>query len=172
MTRWTFYETINKEVKIKTMIELKRILLVEDDPKDVQLTLEALSEYNLANDVVVARDGEEALDYLYRSGKFETFANGNPAAILLDLKLPKVNGLEVLGRIRTDEKLKMIPVIVLTSSRQEEDLAKCYELGVNAYVVKPVDFHEFINAVKELGVFWGLINEPPPGSVRKAKGYK
>jgi len=150
------------------MIELKRILLVEDDRKDVELTLEALSEYNLANEVVVARDGEEALDYLYRRGKFKTVADGNPAAILLDLKLPKVNGLEVLGQIRGDEKLKKIPVIVLTSSRQEEDLKKSYELGVNAYVVKPVDFHEFINAVKELGVFWGLINEPPPGSIRKA----
>jgi CheY-like chemotaxis protein len=149
------------------MVELKRLLLVEDDRKDVELTLEALAEYNLANEVVVARDGEEALDYLYRRGKFQTLAPGNPAAILLDLKLPKVNGLEVLGRIRADEKLRAVPVIVLTSSRQEEDLKKCYELGVNAYVVKPVDFHEFINAVKELGIFWGLINEPPPGSVRK-----
>ena len=154
------------------MIELKRLLLVEDDPKDVELTLEALSEYNLANEVVVARDGEEALDYLHRKGKFQPVPHGNPAAILLDLKLPKLNGLEVLGRIRADEKLKMIPVIVLTSSRQEGDLEKCYALGVNAYVVKPVDFHEFINAVKELGVFWGLINEPPPGSVGKAKGHK
>ena len=152
------------------MMELKRILLVEDDPKDVQLTLEALSEYNLANEVVVARDGEEALDYLHRRGKFQKVGNGNPAAILLDLKLPKVNGLEVLTQIRAEEKLKKIPVIVLTSSRQEEDLEKCYSLGVNAYVVKPVDFHEFINAVKELGAFWGLINEPPPGSLRK--GYK
>ncbi len=149
------------------MIHLKRILLVEDDRKDVELTLEALSEYNLANEVVVVRDGEEALDYLHRQGKFESRVDGNPAAILLDLKLPKVNGLEVLGRIRTDEKLRMIPVIVLTSSRQEEDLKKSYELGVNAYVVKPVDFHEFINAVKEVGVFWGLINEPPPGSLGK-----
>ncbi len=149
------------------MIHLKRILLVEDDRKDVELTLEALSEYNLANEVVVVRDGEEALDYLHRRGKFEARVDGNPAAILLDLKLPKVNGLEVLGRIRADEKLRMIPVIVLTSSRQEEDLKKSYELGVNAYVVKPVDFHEFINAVKELGVFWGLINEPPPGTLAK-----
>lgn len=149
------------------MVELKRILLVEDDRKDVELTLEALSEYHLANEVVVARDGEEALDYLQRKGKFQTVAPGNPAAILLDLKLPKVNGLEVLGQIRAEEKLKMIPVIVLTSSRQEEDLEKCYQLGVNAYVVKPVDFHEFINAVKELGIFWGLINEPPPGSLEK-----
>jgi len=154
------------------MIELKRLLLVEDDPKDVELTLAALSEYNLANEVVVARDGEEALDYLHRKGKFQTVPHGNPAAILLDLKLPKLNGLEVLDRIRADEKLKMIPVIVLTSSRQEEDLKKCYQLGVNGYVVKPVDFHEFINAVKELGVFWALINEPPPGSVGKVKGHK
>ncbi len=150
------------------MVDLKRILLVEDDRKDVELTIEALSEYNLANEVVVTRDGEEALDYLYRRGKYKTVADGNPAAILLDLKLPKINGLEVLGQIRSDEKLKKIPVIVLTSSRQEEDLKKSYDLGVNAYVVKPVDFHEFINAVKELGVFWGLINEPPPGSIRKA----
>ncbi len=149
------------------MIQLKRILLVEDDRKDVELTLEALSEYNLANEVVVTRDGEEALDYLYRRGKFSTVADGNPAAILLDLKLPKINGLEVLAQIRGDEKLKKIPVIVLTSSRQEEDLKKSYDLGVNAYVVKPVDFHEFINAVKELGVFWGMINEPPPGSIGK-----
>jgi len=154
------------------MIELKRILLVEDDPKDVQLTLEALSEYHLANEVFVARDGEEALNYLYRTGKFQAISSGNPAAILLDLKLPKVNGLEVLERVKADEKLKMIPVIVLTSSRQEADLEKCYALGVNGYVVKPVDFHEFINAVKELGIFWGLINEPPPGSVGKAKGHK
>ncbi len=154
------------------MIELKRLLLVEDDSKDVELTLEALSEYNLANEVIVARDGEEALDYLYRKGKFQTVPNGNPAAILLDLKLPKINGIEVLGRIRADEKLRMIPVIVLTSSRQEEDLQKCYELGVNGYVVKPVDFHEFINAVKDLGVFWALINEPPPGSIGKAIGHK
>ena len=154
------------------MTELKRILLVEDDPKDVELTLEALSEYHLANEVVVERDGEEALEYLSRSGKFETFVNGNPAAILLDLKLPKVSGLEVLARIKADEKLKMIPVIVLTSSRQEQDLEKSYQLGVNGYVVKPVDFHEFINAVKGLGIFWGLINEPPPGSVGKAKGHK
>ena len=154
------------------MIELKRILLVEDDPKDVQLTLEALSEYRLANEVFVTRDGEEALEYLNRNGKFQAVPSGNPAAILLDLKLPKVNGLEVLGRIRADEKLKTIPVIVLTSSRQEADLEKCYKLGVNAYVVKPVDFHEFINAVKELGAFWGLINEPPPGSIGKVKGHK
>ena len=146
---------------------LKRILLVEDDPKDVELTLTGLSEYNLANEVVVARDGEEALDYLHRRGNYQARANGNPAVMLLDLKLPKLNGFEVLEQVRTDNNLKMIPVVVLTSSHEEPDLVKSYKLGVNAYVVKPVDFHQFVNAVKELGVFWAVINEPPPGSVRK-----
>jgi CheY-like chemotaxis protein len=146
---------------------LKRILLVEDDPKDVELTITGLGEYNLANEVVVARDGEEALDYLYRRGVHETRENGNPAVMLLDLKLPKVNGFEVLQQIRADEKLKMIPVVVLTSSREERDLVESYKLGVNAYVVKPVDFHQFVNAVKELGAFWAVINEPPPGSVKR-----
>jgi CheY-like chemotaxis protein len=149
------------------MNDLKRILLVEDDPKDVELTLTGLAEYNLANEVVVARDGEEALDYLYRRGKYQNRTNGNPAVTLLDLKLPKVDGFEVLEKIRSDENLKMIPVVVLTSSNEERDLARSYKLGVNAYVTKPVDFHEFVNAVKELGMFWAVINEPPPGSVRK-----
>jgi CheY-like chemotaxis protein len=145
---------------------LQRILMVEDDPRDVELSLTALEQYNLANEVVVAGDGEEALDYLYRRGKFMARGNGNPAVILLDLKLPKVDGLEVLERIRADDALKLIPVVVLTSSREERDMVASYKLGVNAYVVKPVDFHEFVNAVKELGVFWAIINEPPPGSVR------
>ena len=149
------------------MNELGRILIVEDDPKDVELTLTALEEYNLANEVVVTRDGEEALDYLYCRGNFTTRTNDNPAVLLLDLKLPKVDGLEVLQQIKSDEKLKMIPVVVLTSSREEKDMVASYKLGVNAYVVKPVDFHEFVNAIKELGVFWAVINEPPPGSVRK-----
>ena len=149
------------------MSALGRILLVEDDAKDVELTLTALDEYKLANEVVVARDGEEALDYLYCRGKFETRSSDNPAVLLLDLKLPKVDGLEVLQQIKSDEKLKMIPVVVLTSSHEERDMVTSYKLGVNAYVVKPVDFHEFVNAVKELGVFWALINQPPPGSVRK-----
>jgi DNA-binding response OmpR family regulator len=144
-----------------------RILMVEDDPKDVELSLTALEEYNLANEVVVARDGEEALDYLYCRGKFNARPDGNPAVLMLDLKLPKVNGLEVLQQIRSDEKLKMIPVVVLTSSHEEKDMVASYKLGVNAYVVKPVDFHEFVNAVKELGVFWAVINEPPPGSLKK-----
>ena len=149
------------------MSALGRILLVEDDPKDVELTLTALEEYKLVNEVVVAHDGEEALDYLYRRGNYAARANGNPAVLLLDLKLPKVDGLEVLQQIRSDDKFKLIPVVVLTSSHEERDLVVSYQLGVNAYVVKPVDFHEFVNAVKELGGFWALINEPPPGSVKK-----
>jgi CheY-like chemotaxis protein len=149
------------------MNTLGRILIVEDDPRDVELTLTALEEYNLANAVVVTRDGQEALDYLYRRGQFHARSDGNPAVMLLDLKLPKVDGLEVLKQVRSDEDLKMIPVVVLTSSHEEKDMMRSYKLGVNAYVVKPVDFHEFVNAVKELGVFWAVINEPPPGSVRK-----
>jgi DNA-binding response OmpR family regulator len=141
--------------------------MVEDDPRDVELTLTALAEYNLANEVVVAGDGEEALDYLYCRGNFKTRTSENPAVLLLDLKLPKVDGLEVLQQIKSDEKLKMIPVVVLTSSREERDMVASYKLGVNAYVVKPVDFHEFVNAIKELGVFWAVINEPPPGSVKR-----
>jgi DNA-binding response OmpR family regulator len=149
------------------MSKLGRILMVEDDPKDVELTLTALDEYKLANEVVVTRDGEEALDYLYCRGNFKTRSNDNPAVLLLDLKLPKLDGLEVLQQIKSDENLKMIPVVVLTSSHEEKDVVTSYKLGVNAYVVKPVDFHEFVNAVKELGVFWALINESPPGSVKK-----
>jgi CheY-like chemotaxis protein len=150
------------------MSNLGRILLVEDDPKDVELTLTALEEYKLANEVVIARDGEEALDYLYRRGNFTTRSTDNPAVLLLDLKLPKVDGLEVLQQIKADAKLKLIPVVVLTSSHEEKDMVTSYKLGVNAYVVKPVDFHEFVNAVKELGIFWALVNEPPPGSVKKS----
>jgi DNA-binding response OmpR family regulator len=149
------------------MSGLGRILLVEDDPKDVELTLTALEEYNLANEVLVVGDGEDALDYLHCRGTFRTRTQGNPAVMLLDLKLPKVDGLEVLQQIKSDEKLKVIPVVVLTSSREERDMVASYKLGVNAYVVKPVDFHEFVNAIKELGVFWAIINEPPPGSVAK-----
>jgi len=146
---------------------LGRILMVEDDPRDVELTLTALAEYNLGNEVVVIHDGAEALDYLYRRGNFKTRNNENPAVLLLDLKLPKVDGLEVLQQIKSDESLKMIPVVVLTSSREERDMVASYKLGVNAYVVKPVDFHEFVNAIKELGMFWAIVNEPPPGSIKK-----
>jgi CheY-like chemotaxis protein len=152
---------------METMNKLGRILMVEDDPKDVELSLTALEDYNLANEVVVTRDGEQALDYLYCRGEYETRSNGNPAVMLLDLKLPKVDGLEVLKQIKSDGELRMIPVVVLTSSKEEKDMVASYKLGVNAYVVKPVDFHEFVNAIKELGVFWAVINEPPPGSVRK-----
>ncbi|MCU1256991.1 MAG: response regulator with CheY-like receiver domain and winged-helix DNA-binding domain [Candidatus Angelobacter sp.] len=152
---------------MESIDKLGRILMVEDDPKDVELTLTALEEYNLANEVVVTRDGEQALDYLYCRGEYKTRSSGNPAVMLLDLKLPKVDGLEVLKQIKSDEKMRMIPVVVLTSSKEEKDMVASYKLGVNAYVVKPVDFHEFVNAIKELGVFWAVINEPPPGSVRK-----
>ncbi len=149
------------------MSTLGRILMVEDDPRDVELTLTALEDYNLANEVVVARDGEEALDYLYCRGNFATRSGENPAVLLLDLKLPKVDGLEVLRQVKSDEKFKMIPVVVLTSSHEEKDMVASYRLGVNAYVVKPVDFHEFVNAIKELGIFWAVINQPPPGSAKK-----
>ena len=147
------------------METLKRILLAEDDPRDVELTLEALSEHNLANEVIVASDGREALDFLYRVGKYAGRANGNPVVILLDLKMPKIDGIEVLRNIKGDEILKTLPVVVLTSSRESRDLEECYRLGVNAYVVKPVKFPDFLDAVKKLGVFWALINEPPPASI-------
>ena len=149
------------------MSELKRILLVEDSPNDVELTLTALAENHLANEVVVARDGEEALDYLYRRGIFKLRAEGNPAVVLLDLKLPKVDGLQVLERLKADPELRTIPVVMLTSSREESDLGRSYSLGVNAYVVKPVAFPQFVQALKELGLFWAVINQPPPGCVAK-----
>ena len=146
---------------------LKRILLAEDDPRDVELTLSALNQNNLANEVVVVRNGEEALSYLRREGPFVDRYSGNPVLTLLDLKMPKVDGLEVLRQMKNDPGLKMVPVVMLTSSREEKDLVASYTLGVNAYVVKPVDFSEFISAVKDLGVFWVLANEPPPGSIKK-----
>lgn len=148
------------------MVKLKRILLVEDNANDAELTLEALAEHNLANGVDVVRDGAEALEYLYQRGKYTEYEPGNLAVILLDLKLPKVDGLEVLSAIKGDEKLKFIPVVVLTSSREERDVVESYRLGVNAYVVKPVNFSEFITAVKEIGAFWAIVNEPPPMSYR------
>jgi CheY-like chemotaxis protein len=148
------------------MNELRSILLAEDNPNDVELTLAAFSEHNLANQVFVVSDGEEALDYLFHRGRFKQRANGNPAVVLLDLKMPKVDGLEVLRTIKQDEKLKSIPVVMLTSSREESDLIHSYQLGVNAYVVKPVGFEAFMDAVKQLGAFWALYNEPPPGSLQ------
>jgi CheY-like chemotaxis protein len=141
---------------------IKNILLVEDDSKDVELTLAALEENHLANRIVVLENGEEALDYLYERGKFEKRSGGNPIVVLLDNKMPKVNGLEVLKTIKADENLKLIPVVVLTSSRETPDLVEFYKHGVNAYVVKPVDFADFMNVIKHLGIFWAAINEPPP----------
>jgi CheY-like chemotaxis protein len=140
----------------------KRILLVEDDPKDVELTVDAFEEYNLSNEIQVARDGVEALDYLYRRERFADEPAGNPVVILLDLKMPKVDGVQVLRQIKSDKKLQTIPVVILTSSRESHDLEICYQLGANAYVVKPVKFTDFVEAVKQIGVFWALINEPPP----------
>ena len=146
------------------MTKLKKILLAEDNLHDIDLTLHALSSHHLANQVDVVRDGAEALDYLYRRGQYASLPPEDPGLILLDNKMPKVDGLEVLQQIKSDDRLKTIPVVMLTSSREHGDLLKSYNLGVNAYVVKPVEFHEFVNAVRELGAFWGVINEPPPGS--------
>jgi CheY-like chemotaxis protein len=143
-------------------IELRTILLAEDSPKDVELTLEALTENNLANRVTVVKDGVEVLEYLRREGKFKSRNAGNPAVLLLDIKMPRMDGIEVLRAVRSDPALKMLPVVMLTSSREEQDLIKSYELGANAYVVKPVDFKEFITAMKQVGVFWAIINELPP----------
>ena len=141
-----------------------KILLVEDDPNDVELTLSALAKNHLANEVFAVSDGEEALDYLYYRGVYELREEGNPALMLLDLKLPKVDGMEVLRQVKTDPVLKMIPVVMLTSSREEQDLVGSYELGTNGYVVKPVDFQDFVEAVSGMGLFWAIINHPPPGS--------
>ncbi len=140
----------------------KPIVLVEDNPRDVELVLAAMEEHHLADKVVVCRDGAEVLDYLYCRGRYKTRLQGNPAVVFLDLKMPKVDGLEVLRTIKADAQLRPIPVVMLTSSREERDLAQSYALGVNAYVVKPVEFQQFLRAVKESGMFWGLINEPPP----------
>ncbi|MDE3224772.1 MAG: response regulator [Nitrospirota bacterium] len=147
--------------------ELKRILLADDSARDAELTLLALEEHHLANEVVHVRDRVQALDYLYRRGAFAMREPGHPAVVLLDLKMPKVDGLEVLRTMKTDEQLKRIPVVMLTSSREEIDLLRSYQLGVNAYVVKPVGFQPFVQAVKDVGAFWAIVNEPPPGSIRR-----
>jgi CheY-like chemotaxis protein len=143
------------------MLELKTILLVEDSPNDTELILEALSENNLANKVISVKDGVEAIEFLRYEGRFKLRNPGNPAVILLDIKMPRMDGLEVLREIRSDEKLKLVPVVMLTSSREEPDLKTSYELGANAYVIKPVDFKDFMDAVRKVGVFWAIINEPP-----------
>jgi len=144
------------------MPELKPILLVEDNPKDIELTLAALEQGQLANDVVIARDGAEALDFLYRQGSYAGRATLDPAVVLLDLKLPKMDGLEVLAAVKSNPDLRHTPIVMLTSSREESDLVRSYELGVNAFVVKPVGFREFFEAIQDLGVFWAVLNEPPP----------
>lgn len=150
---------------------LKPILLVEDDARDLELTLVALEKSQLANEVIVARDGAEALDYLNQEGSYTGRGEGNPAVVLLDLKLPKVNGLEVLKAVRNTERLKSVPVVMLTSSQAETDVVQSYQLGVNAYVVKPVDFKQFVSAISDLGIFWAVLNEPPPGSLRTVRRY-
>lgn len=151
---------------------LKPILLVEDDPRDLELTLLALERSQLANEVVVVRDGEAALEYMNRSGEFASRPEGNPAVILLDLKLPKVNGLEVLQAVRGTEGLRSVPVVMLTSSHEESDVLRSYQLGVNAYVVKPVEFRHFVEAIADLGIFWAVLNEPPPGSLRTRRRHE
>jgi CheY-like chemotaxis protein len=143
------------------MSDLRIILLAEDNPKDVELTLEALEEFNLANRVVVVKDGVEAMEYIRGEGKYAQRNPGNPAVVLLDIKMPRMDGIEVLRAIRNDPVFKTLPVVMLTSSREEPDLKKCYELGANAYVVKPVEFNEFIEAIKQVGIFWAVINERP-----------
>jgi len=148
---------------------LKCILMVDDSPRDTELTISALSQNNLANEVIALSDGSEALDYLYRRGLFANRVAGNPAVVLLDLKMPKINGLEVLRQLKSDPQLKMTPVVVMTSSREEQDLITSYQLGVNAYIVKPVQFQEFVEAVKLVGAFWAVVNEPPPGSMRPSQ---
>ncbi|WP_268796679.1 response regulator [Pseudomonas huanghezhanensis] len=148
---------------------LKPIVLVEDNPNDLELTLVALERSQLANEVIVLRDGAEALDYLLKRDAYAERNAGNPAVLLLDLKLPKIDGLEVLKVIRETEELRSMPVVMLTSSREEPDLQRAYGLGVNAYVVKPVEFKEFVSAISDLGIFWAVLNEPPPGSLRLAR---
>jgi CheY-like chemotaxis protein len=150
------------------MTDLKKILLVEDSSYDVELALEALAENNLANEVVVTRDGQEALDFLYRRGDYRLRSPGLPAVVLLDLKLPKVDGLEVLRQIKSDPEMRVLPVVMLTSSREEVDLVSSYNLGVNAYVVKPIEFPDCVSSLRELGLFWALINQPPPVAAQNA----
>ena len=147
-------------------VTLRNILLVDDSERDTELALDALSQNNIANSVVALRDGAEALDYLYRRGPFADRTSEQPAVVLLDLKMPKVDGIEVLRQIKGDALLKLIPVVVLTSSREEQDVISSYQLGVNAYIVKPVQFHSFVEAVKQLGAFWALLNEPPPSCLQ------
>jgi CheY-like chemotaxis protein len=146
--------------------DVQTIVLAEDNPNDVELTLAAFAENGLLNEILVLRDGAATLDYLFARGAYEGRPTGNPGLLLLDLKMPKVDGLEVLRTIKGDARLRTIPVVILTSSREERDLLQSYDLGVNAYVVKPVGFQDFVGAVRALGGFWAMVNEPPPGGMR------
>ena len=147
------------------MNDFGRILLVEDSVRDAKMTLKALETHHLANEVFHVRDGVEALDFLYRREKFSGRNNGQPAVVLLDLKMPRIDGLEVLRQIKADADLRVIPVVIMTSSREEQDVIESYKLGINAYVVKPIKFHSFVEAVQRVGAFWAIVNEPPPGSI-------
>jgi CheY-like chemotaxis protein len=151
------------------MNPLRPILLVEDSAKDVELTIEALHDHGLANEVFIARDGVEALDFLCARGKFAGRCGGDPAVVLLDIKMPRMSGLELLRRVKADPQFKKVPIVMLTSSREEPDLTQCYELGVNAYVVKPVGFQEFTEAVRQVGAFWAVLNELPGGQPAPAR---
>ncbi len=148
------------------------ILLVEDDPDDVELTLHALRRHGLANRIQTARDGEEALAFFFGASAAPERGTPSPLLVLLDLKLPKVDGFEVLERLRADERTRTIPVVVLTSSRQERDVARCYDLGANSYIVKPVDFEQFTEAVRTIGLYWLLLNERPPSVSEEATGRR
>jgi len=147
--------------------KIKRILLAEDNENDVELTLAALQEYRLSNQVTVVRDGADALDYIYQRGSFANRAKGLPCVVLLDLKMPRVDGLEVLRQMKADPAFRHIPVVMLTSSREEKDLVASYDLGVNGFVVKPVDFEQFLQAIRAVGMFWAIVNEPPLTKSRK-----
>ncbi|HEY0873198.1 MAG TPA: response regulator [Vicinamibacterales bacterium] len=151
------------------MTELRRILLAEDSPQDIELTLAALAEYRLANQIDVVRDGAEALDYLYMRGAYESRPGGRPGVLLLDLKMPKMSGLDVLRHLKSDPAMKTLPVVMLTSSREEADIITSYDLGVNAYVVKPVEFTDFMDALRQLGAFWAVLNEVPRASAPSAR---